>query len=73
MYRRATSSLPIWIAHACALILVAALMRTGLAPRLVFAELIPDARAEMRPRAFTAWLGGSFVGMSLLQFALLAR
>jgi len=40
---------------------------------LVFAELIPDARAEMRPRAFTAWLGGSFVGMSLLQFALLAR
>src|SRR5436190_4642103 len=34
LHRRATSSLPIWIAHACALILVAALMRTGLAPRL---------------------------------------
>ena len=40
LHRRATSSLPIWIAHACALILVAALMRTGLAPRLVFAAMI---------------------------------
>jgi zinc transporter, ZIP family len=40
---------------------------------LVFAELLPDAWEEMRPRALAAWLGGSFAGMSLLQLALLAR
>jgi ZIP family zinc transporter len=38
---------------------------------LVFAELLPDARREMRPAALAGWLGGSFVGMSLLQLALL--
>ena len=40
---------------------------------LVFAELLPDAREEMQPRALAVWLGGSFAGMSLLQLALLAR
>jgi len=39
-HRRATSPLPIWMAHAGALILIAALTRAGLAPRLVFAALI---------------------------------
>jgi zinc transporter, ZIP family len=46
---------------------------TGAMAWLVFAELLPDAREEMRPRALMAWLGGSFAGMSLLQLALLAR
>jgi hypothetical protein len=40
---------------------------------LVFAELLPDAREEMRSPALAAWLGGSFARMSLLQLALLAR
>ena len=40
---------------------------------LVFAELLPDARQEMRPGSLAAWLGGSFACMSLLQLALLAR
>jgi zinc transporter ZupT len=40
---------------------------------LVFAELIPDARAELRPRTLLAWLGGSLAAMSLLQALLLTR
>jgi hypothetical protein len=39
-HRRATSSLPVWIAHAGALILAAALTRAGLAPRLVFVGIM---------------------------------
>ena len=39
-HRRATSSLPIWIAHAGALFLAAALARAGRAPRLVFAAMM---------------------------------
>jgi hypothetical protein len=40
LHRRAASPLPIWIAHTVALILVAALMRAGLAPRLAFAAMM---------------------------------
>jgi ZIP family zinc transporter len=40
---------------------------------LVLAELLPDARKELRPRALIPWLAASFIGMSLLQLALLAR
>jgi hypothetical protein len=40
LHRRAASTLPIWIAHAGALILVAALTRAGLAPRLAFAAMM---------------------------------
>ena len=40
---------------------------------LVFAELLPDARREMRLATLAGWLGGSFIGMSLLQLALLAH
>jgi zinc transporter, ZIP family len=40
---------------------------------LVFAELLPDARAELRLRTLLAWLGGSMAAMSLLQALLLTR
>lgn len=40
---------------------------------LVFAELLPDARAELRPSTLLAWLGGSAAAMSLLQAVLLTR
>lgn len=40
---------------------------------LVFAELLPDAREELRFRTVIPWLVASFIAMSLLQLALLAR
>ena len=40
---------------------------------LVFAELFPDARAELPLRSLFLWLGGSLAAMSLLQALLLAR
>jgi hypothetical protein len=40
VHRRAASPLPIWIAHAGALILVAALTRAGFAPRLALAAMM---------------------------------
>jgi zinc transporter ZupT len=40
---------------------------------LVFAELLPDARAELRLRSLLVWLGGSLAAMSLLQGLLLGR
>jgi zinc transporter, ZIP family len=40
---------------------------------LVFAELLPDARAELRLRTLLVWLGGSIAAMSLLQALLLTR
>jgi hypothetical protein len=40
LHRRATSSLPIWTAHIGALVLVAALMRAGLSPKLAFVAMI---------------------------------
>ncbi len=40
LHRRAASSLPIWIAHAGALILIVALARAGFAPRLALAAMI---------------------------------
>jgi zinc transporter, ZIP family len=40
---------------------------------LVFAELLPDARAETPPRKLAAWLGGSILLMSGLQLLFLAR
>ena len=40
---------------------------------LVLAELVPDARKELGPRSLIPWLVASFVGMSLLQLALLTR
>jgi ZIP family zinc transporter len=40
---------------------------------LAFAELVPDAREELAWRPFLTYLGGSFIGMSLLQLALLPR
>jgi zinc transporter, ZIP family len=40
---------------------------------LVFAELLPDARAELRLSTLLAWLGGSAAAMSLLQALLLTR
>ncbi|MDQ2909613.1 MAG: ZIP family metal transporter [Actinomycetota bacterium] len=40
---------------------------------LVFAELLPDARAELESRRLALGLGGSFAVMSLLQLALLTR
>jgi zinc transporter, ZIP family len=40
---------------------------------LVFAELLPDARAELPLRALLIWLGGSLAVMSLLQALLLTR
>ena len=40
---------------------------------LVFAELLPDARAELRLRSLLLWLGGSLAAMSLLQGVLLTR
>lgn len=40
---------------------------------LVFAELLPDARAELQLRTLLIWLGGSLVAMSLLQALLLTR
>jgi ZIP family zinc transporter len=40
---------------------------------LVLAELLPDAREELGFRAVIPWLVVSFVAMSLLQLALLAR
>jgi ZIP family zinc transporter len=46
---------------------------TGAMSWLVFAELLPDARAEVRARGLVVWLGGSCVAMSLLQLALLTR
>ncbi|HYW69750.1 MAG TPA: YwiC-like family protein [Pyrinomonadaceae bacterium] len=48
LHRRAASPLPIWLAHAAALVLVALLARSGLAPRLaVAAMLILAVRAEI--------------------------
>lgn len=40
---------------------------------LVLTELLPDAREELGARAWIPWLAVSFVGMSLLQLALLTR
>src|ERR1051325_11267391 len=40
LHRRPASSLSIWIAHALALILVGALVRAGLAPRLALAAMM---------------------------------
>jgi zinc transporter, ZIP family len=40
---------------------------------LVFAELLPDARAELPLRTLLIWLGGSLAAMSLLQGLLLTR
>ena len=40
---------------------------------LVFAELLPDARAELETSRLVVWLGGSLLVMSLLQFALLGH
>jgi zinc transporter, ZIP family len=40
---------------------------------LVFAELLPDARAELPLRSLLVWLGGSLAAMSLLQGLLLGR
>ena len=40
---------------------------------LVFAELLPEARAELRAGRLVLWLGGSLLAMSLLQLALLGR
>lgn len=40
---------------------------------LVFTELVPDAREELKTRALVVWLGGSLAVMSLLQTVLLAH
>jgi zinc transporter ZupT len=40
---------------------------------LVFRELLPEARAELRLSRLTLWLGGSLAAMSLLQLALLVH
>lgn len=40
---------------------------------LVFAELLPEARAELRLPRLALWLGGSLLAMSALQLALLGR
>jgi zinc transporter, ZIP family len=40
---------------------------------LVFRELLPEARAELRVSRLALWLGGSLTAMSLLQLALLGR
>jgi hypothetical protein len=40
LHQRAASTLPIWIAHAAALILMAALMSNGLAPRLALVAMV---------------------------------
>jgi zinc transporter, ZIP family len=40
---------------------------------LVVAELLPDAREELETPRLVAWLGGSLLVMSLLQFALLGH
>ena len=40
---------------------------------LVFAELLPEARAELNTGRLMFWLGGSLLVMSLLQLALLGR
>ena len=40
---------------------------------LVFTELVPDARAELRPARFTATIGASFAAMSALQLLFLTR
>lgn len=70
LHRRAASPLPIWISHAAALILVAALMRAGLAPRLAFlAMMILTLRAAFgfgRLRITPKQLGFSEVGFGAL-------
>jgi zinc transporter, ZIP family len=40
---------------------------------VVFAELLPDARAELQPRTLLGWVSGSLAAMSLLQALLLTR
>jgi zinc transporter, ZIP family len=40
---------------------------------LVFRELLPEARAELRLSRLALWLGGSLAAMSLLQLALLVH
>ncbi len=40
---------------------------------LVLAELLPEARADLRASRLALWLGGSLLAMSLLQLALLGR
>ena len=40
---------------------------------LVFAELVPDARAELTSRRFAAAIGGSFAAMSAFQLLFLSR
>jgi hypothetical protein len=70
LHRRATSSLPIWIVHAGALMLVAALTRAGLAPRLAFAAMmILAVRAVVgfrKLRVTPKQLGFSEIGFGLI-------
>ena len=40
---------------------------------LVFADLVPDARAELRPARFAVAIGASFAAMSALQLLFLTR
>jgi YwiC-like protein len=70
LHRRAASPLPIWIAHLGALILIAVLMRAGLAPRLAFAAMLVLAlRAVIGSRKFQLTpkqLGFSEIGFGAL-------
>jgi hypothetical protein len=70
LHRRATSSVPIWITHAAALILVGLLMRAHLAPRLVLgAMMILAIRAVVgfwKLRGTPKQLGFSEIGFGAL-------